>query len=202
MSNILTFDNYVYPLLNGCLNIANTDYETNLPKSFGLAVFHQDKKTVGLFSHNASLSNSNDPLTYNTDYSGNLSVHLGTSSDASGDVTLNQHGQTLTLYYGGNTYTGIVDTSSNISYRLTSSTHSDASGYYSATIYDVTHGGEFIVYSNGFTYNTAGTNVVLDGSGCVVTFPLLGTNTTTTRTHAVGISSYVTYVDSSGNEDL
>jgi hypothetical protein len=109
--------------------------------------------------------------------------------------------QIVTLYYNGNTYSGLVDTSSNISYKVTATNSTDASGHYSATIYDVTHGGKFVIYSDAFTYHpTSGTNIVTDGSGGVVTIPLYNASPSLTRTHAVSISSYVTYVDASGTE--
>ena len=197
MSENLTFDNYVYPLIDDSLLIANSDYNPNVPMSFALSVFHQDPKTKGLFSKNESLVNSNDELDFGNDYSGNLTMHITNCS--SGNITLNTNDQLLTLYFDGEVYTGLVDSSSNISYRLTNSYHADASGHYSATIYDVTHGGKFTIYSNAFIYNPNTSNIAFDGSGGIVTIPLLG-DSNVTRIHAVSISSYVTYVDPSGCE--
>jgi hypothetical protein len=196
--NTLKFDNYVYPLINGTLNIANTNYNLNIPQSFASAVFHQDSKTIGIFRNNSSLRNSNDVLgaAY---YSGNLTAYI--PSTTLNATSLNTHNQTLTIYYGGNTYTGTVDTSSNISYKVTNTdTSSDASGYFSATLFDATHGGQFVIYSNGFTYQpSTGSNIVPDATGGTlggtVTIPLINTNPSLTRVHAVSISSYVTYVD-------
>ncbi len=204
MSNILKFDNYVYPLLNGCLNITNTDYNVNVPNSFASAVFHQDSKTIGMFKNNNLLTNTVDELIVGSDCSGNLTAHI--TNCASGNTNLNISNQTLTIYYAGNMYTCVVDTSSNISYRITNTGanyRSDASGHFSATLFDVTHGGQFILCSNTFTYPpSTGTNVVLDGSGGVVTIPLEVTNPDLTRTHAVSITSYVTYVDNFEAEPL
>lgn len=195
----LKFDNYVYPLLEGNLNIANSNYNQEVPHSFGLSVFHQDPKTVGLFSHNSSLTNTVDTLTAGTDYSGNLVTTL-TGGTSLGNTTLNKNNHTLTIYYDGNTYTGTLDTSSNISYVITNTSggvyRSDASGHFSATLYDVTHGGKFTIYSNAFTYApSSGSNVNIGTSQVTIPLSELNTAVNLTRTHAVSISSYVTYVD-------
>lgn len=172
-----------------------SSFNTPLPNSIGPSVLHIHQLSHGLLIPPLLTDTSYITLT-NTDFSGNLSIHLGTSSDASGDITLNQNGQTLTIYHDGHTYTGIVDTSSNISYYLTSGTHSDASGNYSATISDA-DGGELIVYSDAFAYTTADTNVTLDSSGCVITFPISDTQASL---HGILVSSYLNYIDTSGSE--
>jgi hypothetical protein len=201
-SQSLTFDNYVYPLINGSLQIANTNYNTNVPKSFALSVFHQDPKTIGLFKYNQSLENVDTSLNVITDYSGLLIVHV--TNCASGNTNLNINSQTLTIYYDGNTYTGTVDSDSSISYKITNATsgskRSDASGNFSATIYDVTHAGKLEMYTDPFLYQPAsGVNLVTDGSGGIITIPLsaLSGDIYLTQTQAVSISSYVTYVDPS-----
>lgn len=171
----------------------------NVPKSFALETFNQTSHTVGLFSHNKSLSNTVDTLD-SCDYDdGYLIANLGTSLDSSGDILLNQNDILLTFEYDSETYSGTIDTSSNISFHRTSDTHSDASGYFSATLYDVTHGGKFIVFSNSFTLGGSSSNISYDDSSLVVTIPLESTSPTMTRTHAVSISSYISYVDTSGN---
>lgn len=194
--SILNFDDYNYTLTDdGSLNITNEDHNSNVPMSFALSVFHQDKKTIGLFSHNKTLTNTTEELDLGPDFSGNLTVHV--SIDTSGERVVDVTGQTVVIYYEGETFTTVVDSSSNISYVLTSSSHADASGYYSATINDV-HIGKFVITADQLNYTTPGTNIVLDGSGCTVTFPIEN-NVTATRTHAVSMSSYVSYVDLSGN---
>lgn len=190
----LKFDNFVYQLNDtGGLQIANSNYNTYVPQAFALSVFHQDKKTVGLFNKNQSLSNTETTLTFGSDYSGNITLFL--PECASGNIIPNLNGPTVNLYIDGKRYSSVADTS-NISYRVTSANRVDASGNYNAIIYDVDCG-KYTVYSDGFEYNALEDNLILDINELngTVTIPLTETNSTVIQTHAVSMSSYVTYVD-------
>ena len=131
-------------------------------------------------------------MTPNVDYSGNLSIHVPYCS--SGNTILNQSNQTITVHTNGHTYSGFVDSSSNISYHLTSYDHADASGHFSATIFDVNGKiGKMIISSSNFVHSY-GSNVVTDGSGGTITIPLYcETVQESYKINAVSISSYITY---------
>lgn len=220
MSQSLTFENYVYALKNGSLNIANENYDPYVPMSFALSVFNQDQRTTSLFNKNSSLVNSNDELSY-ADYSSNTQNSIGelnnyygdlsfnftftedlngdTFTDLSGSTFIDTSGQDLQIVFNGGVYNSTLDDSSQISYAFTSQTDSsgnvsanyDVSGNFSATINDVTLG-EFIIYSDGFTYS--GTTTEKNGDQLTVEFPLSSNDINATRIHAVSISSNVTYV--------
>lgn len=194
-SKSITFDNYVYPLFNDNLLIANTKFNPYMPKSFALSTFHQDKKTIGLFSNNHTLKNIETELVYGQDYSGSLI--LCTTQCTSGSIIVNTSHQYIILFVNNKNYFGVVD-QCNITYNVISNSTVTAYGSYSSVIYDVDIG-KYTIYSNEFYYDDISDNIKFESindKNAIIYIPLLESNSKVIQTRAVSVSSYITYIDS------
>lgn len=162
------------------LNGSNIMY---VAEALGSHIFHQNHQLGKPFANNTSDEVIIDTITDTiTDYSGNLNVLL--VNDASGNITLDTHRQYLIIYYDGYKYSTTVDDTSSISYHSTSSTHSDASGNFSATIYD-SKVGKLEINCPAFVYSGDDTNI----SGHSVTIPLPLDGVVVTRSYGQGIAN-------------
>lgn len=209
-STDLKFNNYTYPLYDNCLNIANTDYNLNLPKSFAYAAFLKDSRTKNIFRFNQNLENSSSEIT--SDISGNIYFNVLTSSCTSGHVFHNIYAPDFTLYYNDEVYQFASDASGSMktyksdtsgtlmTFYIDSSGNVDGSGHFNAVFKHVDFGE--IALNGDITRSTDGVTIGTVGAGISHISVPLNNDTVdyAQKLKAVSISSYVTYVDNTTDE--